>query len=549
MKKIILGVISICFFSSLANATTQNDAFARINDLNLQTKQLQDEVANLRAEIFRIEHQKKKPLHSRCHHYVYPRPYFGPNPFAGPYPFGLRRVCRRDCENLGGTPTETGFAENTGYFNDFARMWGSPQNLLLLAAMGSTVTTSPFLGLRSAFDASDLIVNLPTMNEDLRFLKEHVKLQKKLDCYGLKLPDRPIIELGGKIEGIIFAQDDYNHGPRRSDINLSSARLDVLVEVSRGVHGFLAMNMDNSTFDLLNNSSLDIQLAGSGNRVFNSRVFVSRAFVTIGDLNCFPVYFTIGQMFVPFGRYASNMVTSTLTVELARTNERAVLLGLYTNGLYGSVYGFRGDSNIDSSGINQWGLNLGYEKSWSCGSINVGGGYIANIADSTGMQVTGAGSGFFGFGLNNLTENLDHPVPAYDVHGEFSYGHFNLFAEYIACTRSFDLEDLNFNGRGAKPTASNLELAYNFKFENLPASIAVGYGTSSEALALNIPEESYIAAFNISIWKNTIESLEFRHDNNYDDLDFAGGRGAVPIFVNSAGGSRNTYTLQVGIYF
>ena len=67
--------------------------------------------------------------------------------------------------------------------------------------------------------------------------------------------------------------------------------------------------------------------------------------------------------------------------------------------------------------------------------------------------------------------------------------------------------------------------------------------------SLSIPESSFLSVFNISIWKNTIESFEFRHDTNYSCSDIAGGNGAIPPIINSAGGSRNTYTLQLGVYF
>ncbi len=543
MKRIIYGVLGFCLMNCAAvSADNQQEAFARIDDIHLQTQSLQREVAQLRAELNRLEHSKKScnPASWRYRLQSFWNPY--------DHPLGMNSKCHKDCESSG-TPTESGFSENSRDLDDFARVWGSPRNLLLLASLGATVTTSPFLGLRSAFDASDLIVNLPTMNEDLRFLKEHVQLEKKLRCYGVQLPDRPIIELGGKIEGIMFAQEDWNDGSTRSDVNLGSARLDILIEVSKGVHGFMALNMDSSNFDLLNNSNLNIQLAGSGSRIFNSRVFVSRAFVTIGDLNCIPLYFTIGQMFVPFGRFASNMVTSTLTVDLARTNERALLLGYYKNGLYASVYGFRGESNVNAPGVNQWGANLGYEKTFANGSLNIGGGYIGSISDATSIQVTGASTGFFGFAINPAIESLEHRVPAYDVHGEFSIGKFNLFGEYIWTERSFDVLDLNFNGHGANLSASNLELAYNFKLANCPASLAVGYGTTTDALPILLPKSSFTTAFNISIWKDTIESLEFRHDDNYDSSDFGGGVGALPAVINSMGGSRNTYTAQIGIYF
>ncbi len=519
-------------------AAPQGEANTCINDIHLQ--KLQREIDCLRSEVIRLKNRRQ--IRS-----IYcPRNCFA-NGFNNPW--GMRNPGnQKDCEAIG-KPTEAGLGENRKYTNEFIRTWGSSaRNVLLLAAAGSTVTTSPFLGLRSAFDASDLIVNLPTMNEDLRFLKEHVLLDKKLKCYGLKLPDKPIIILGGKIEAIAFLQEDNCRNATNSDIDLSTVRLDVLVEVSRCVHAFMALNMDTSAFNLLNNSSLDIQLAGGGSRVSNSRVFVTRAFVTVGDLDCLPFYFTIGQMFVPFGRYASNMVTSTLTQNLGRTNERAILFGFYKNGLYGSVYAFKGESNINAPGINQWGTNWGFEKSWDKGSLNIGAGYIANIADATRFQVTGASKGFLGFGIGSAHEILAHRVPAYDVHGEFSFGKFNLFSEYIWTSRGFDIRNLSFNGHGASPTASNLELAYNFKIATAPASVAIGYGTTSEAFALNLPKSSFLAVFNVSIWKNTIESIEFRHDKNYDICDFAGGNGAIRV-IHGIGGSRNTYTAQIGVYF
>lgn len=535
MKKIMYGVVGFFLLNCLTVlGANEQETLARIHDIHLETQQLQHEVENLKAELHHLNHKRAKPC---CHHRALPpcHNFWHVPTWAGPH-LMFHPAHQNSCDNA--DPTESGFTENTSDENDFARIWGSPRNIMLLAALGSTVTTSPFLGLRSAFDASDLIVNLPTMNEDLRFLKEHVKLDKKLKRYDIQLPDRPIIIFGGKIEGIGFIQDDWNNGPSRSDIDLGSARLDVLVEVSRGVRGFMALNMDSSNFDLLNNSNLDIQLAGAGSRVFNSRVYVSRAFVTLGDLNVTPLYFTIGQMFVPFGRYASNMVTSTLTVRLARTNERAILLGYYKDGLYASIYGFRGESNVNAPGVNQWGINLGYEKTWDRGSLNIGGGYIDNLADATGIQITGASRGFFGFGLNSSTELLNHRVPACDVHGEFSFDRWSLFAEYIWCTTRFDVNNLSFNGNGAQPSASNIELAYNFKFANCPASLAVGYGTASDTLGLGIPRDSFVTAFNISIWKDTIESIEFRHDNNYDSTAFAGGNGAIPIIISSPGGGR-----------
>lgn len=538
-RTIIYGLCSLYLFhciGSFASQTTQKNS---IDELQTRTQQLEEEINYLRNELTHIEKKAapvRNPSPVACR-YVHPRPC----PCAAPKP-----VCPTDnCP-----PLPNGDGPGKDPQNNYGRLLTEPSALSMqLYTMGATVTTSPFLGLRSAFDASDVIVNLPTMNEDLRFLKEHVELQKQLRCRGLKLPDRPIIELSGKIEGVIYAQEDYNDGTTTSDINLGGVRLDVLAEISPGVHGYIAFNMDNSTLDILNNTNLDIQLAGGISRIFNSRVFVSRAFLTIGDLCYSPFYFTIGQMFVPFGRYASNMVTAPLPLLMFRTNERAALVGYFNRGLYASVYAYRGDTELGAPGIDEWGANFGYEYKWCDNSVNLGVGYISNVGDATGMQVTGATRGFFGFARNTGTETLNHRVPGFDAHAELSFGHLSLIGEVITTTRAFAFEDLNYNGHGAKLSAMNAEAAYSFKIVDRPASVAVGYTKGWQALALNVPEESFISAFNISIWKNTIESIEFRHDNNYSASDFGGGLGAIPSVINSVGGSRNTYTFQIGAYF
>lgn len=534
-RTIIYGFCGLYLLQTICAFASQAPAKNSIDELEARTRHLQEEIASLRDE---LSHVEKKATCHKAPRVVY-RQAISPTCYP-PHP-----PCARNCPPLpnGDGPAKDPHNSYGDLLTDF-----NLQNAHLYT-MGATVTTSPFLGLRSAFDASDVIVNLPSMNEDLRFLKEHVELQKQLCCRGLKLPDRPIIELSGKIESVIYAQEDYNDGPTTSDVNLAGVRLDVLAEVSPGVHGFIAFNMDNSTLDILNNTNLDIQLAGGVSRIFNSRVFVSRAFITIGDLCRSPVYFTIGQMFVPFGRYASNMVTAPLTLLTFRTNERAALLGYYNRGLYASGYVYRGDTELGAPGIDEWGANLGYEYKWCDNSANLGVGYISNVGDATGMQVTGASRGFFGFARNTRTETLEHRVPGFDLHGEFTFGHLGLIGEVITSTRAFAYEDLNYNGHGAKVSAMNTEASYSFKIVDRPASVAVGYTKAWQALALNTPEESFLAAFNISIWKNTIESLEFRHDDNYSASDIAGGRGAIPPVVNSVGGSRNTYTFQIGAYF
>jgi len=405
---------------------------------------------------------------------------------------------------------------------------------------GSTVTTSPLIGVRSSYDASDLIVNMPSMNEDLRFLQQRQTLKKELCCNQLPNAARPILELSGDVVGQVSYQDPFE-GHSTHNIDLTGARFDVLAEISRWVLGYISLDYDNN--------NLDAVLSGSGSRISNSRIFLKRGFLTIGDLDAFPAYFSLGQMFVPFGRYASFIVSSPVTVSIAQTNARALLIGVATNGFYGSTYAFKGDSDVASTGINQWGVNAGYV--YNCDGINVeiGAGYIANIADSTGMQFTGNSLGFEGFAKDSDTEMLGHRVPAYDVHAEFGYEDLSLAVEYVGMTRSFDTMDLMYNYSGANPDALHAEASYKFQLFTKPSRITVAYGHTDEALGLGLAENSYTGAFSMSLWKNTIESIEYRHDSNYSSSDVSGGAGSVPDVVSSAGGSRNTVLGQIGVYF
>ncbi len=79
-------------------------------------------------------------------------------------------------------------------------------------------------------------------------------------------------------------------------------------------------------------------------------------------------------------------------------------------------------------------------------------------------------------------------------------------------TEAFREQDLSFNGKGAKPQAVQGELDMTFTAFNRPSSIGFGYQWSKEALALNLPKQRWIGVFNISIWKDTVESIEYRHD-------------------------------------
>ena len=85
-----------------------------------------------------------------------------------------------------------------------------------------------------------------------------------------------------------------------------------------------------------------------------------------------------------------------------------------------------------------------------------------------------------------------------------------------------------------------------------PSSIGLGYQWSKETLALNLPQQRWNGVFNISIWKDTVESLEYRHDIDFGRYQY--GNGAAPAGMVNAntigtGGAADTLLAQIGVYF
>ncbi|WP_264770608.1 LbtU family siderophore porin [Coxiella burnetii] len=414
---------------------------------------------------------------------------------------------------------------------------------------GITITTSPLLGLKSAFNASDLLYEYPSMNEDLLLLRQRQYFELHLLEVGDTLDNRAIVVLSGALEGQIIHRRDFDHRTR-GDVNLTTAELDIMPMFSTWANGLIVLDYDDSP-------------PATGSRVTNARIYLSRGFLTIGNLAVSPLYFTLGQMYVPFGKYGSAMLTTPLTKSLARIEARAAVLGYYHQGFYTSVYGFQGSKTSGSDHVfRQGGLNSGYQN----GGFDIGAGYVTNIADSEGMQDNGIPpfvttflpenirrdvlTQFGGFGETPSGNNLQHSVPALNGHMEFSHGPLGVLLEYITAVRSFAPQDVTFNGAGAFIRVMHAEIDFTTHYHNKPILFGFAYGQTWQALAFNLPKNSYSFVISTSIWKNTMAGIEFRYDVNYGRTALASTTGSsLPVPPANIGGHRNMITLQFGAYF
>lgn len=413
----------------------------------------------------------------------------------------------------------------------------------------SFVSSGPYLGIPLEYSGVNLIINTPSVNQDIALLKARKNIDSHLKAIGIEQsPSSAHLLLSGIVEGeASYHRVGGSHAT--SDIDITSAGLDAYV-LGPGpwISALIAFSYDNAAGT--SEGSFD-----NNARTQNSRVFLSQAFVTIGNLLKTPFYGTFGQYTVPFGTYSTNMVSTPLTKALAGTKARAILIGYNPqtdNTLYASTYLFKGDSHTGSNDkINNGGVNVGYKFTYQNIDGDIGGGMIANIADSVGMQNVGnSSSNFNGFGGVGSTgnETIQHRVPAYDIHGMFDLGpKVNVLVEYISATMQFSRSDLTMNTHGAKPQALNTEASYTFSTFSHPSSVAVGYGMTKDALALGLPAQRYSLVYNTSIWRSTLQSLEFRHEVNY--AASAAATGSTVAAASESGKSDNILTAQFDMYF
>ncbi|CAL7959503.1 conserved exported hypothetical protein [Gammaproteobacteria bacterium] len=439
-------------------------------------------------------------------------------------------------------------------------------SLLEMYAHGPAVVTSPAFGVRRPDDNySNLMSRLPSMNEDLVLLGLRQKMDNYANEKGIPIPSRPIIALSGGVEGqVAFNSNDGYTSTSKSDINLSMAEIDVIAEAGSWATAAMIINYE----DKKDTASVD-----SVTRWNNSRIRLDRGWVTFGQLNKAPAYFTIGQVFAPFGNYSSNMVTTPSTQILGRVKDRMVVLGYNQFGVYGQAYTYAGETKPTSSEIiKHCGFNLGYRFDHENFAMDVGAGVLGNLAESQGMQqnIFGLSSTYPSPNTNfKGGETIVSRVYGLNGHAKATfYDMVTLIAEYVGASKSFDPIDLTFNGHGAKPQALNIEGSAAFKVMGKPSTVFAGYGMTSQALALGVPKESFFAGCTMNIVKYTLASLEYRHDIGYGSDSSS----SSPIsgtsskdrfvsynsFASSAGAAtvpaparrhNNKVTAVIGVYF
>lgn len=332
------------------------------------------------------------------------------------------------------------------------------------------------------------------------------------------------VEISGLVEVALHATNDDINNEDTSGITLSTVELGIDASLSEWASAHLLL------------------LYEEGEE--SDHIIVDEGTVTVGNLGKFPAYLTAGKMYVPFGIFESNMISDPLTLEIAETGDTAVQVGFESGGFYGSLYAYNGD--ISETGeddkIDTFGVNAGYGMGNEQMALDVGFGWTNNIGDSDAL----------GDHIDATSDSVDDYAAGLTLYAVFATGPFTLIGEYVTALDDFEVAELAFKGDGAEPEAWNIEIGYTTELFNRETTLAIGYQGTNEALALGLPEERYLAAAGLGIFDNTTLSLEWAHDEDYDDGDSSttclDDDGAVTT-CNGSDNDADTITMQLAVEF
>lgn len=427
------------------------------------------------------------------------------------------------------------------------------------------VIASPQLNLRKKYNTAG------SYNNSLAMLK--LKKQFEVGATQRQIPPLPYprIEVGGSLNA--FVQERRPPiGSAHSNLNLSGATINVAADMTSWLLGYINIAYDPNPSPKLQRQS---ETLFDTNAVANSNIYLSTGFLVFGDLTRFPLYATLGQNFLPFGEYITNMFGVPLTARLGRMRQRSFLVGFqepHTNdGFNASVFVFTGNTKFANRvNIKNGGANAGYVLAVKYFKLVAGASFIANIADSGGMQESGPSTIVSVDGLQvddefieeedieefpeittpvftgfNGSQVLVHRVPGADLRAKITFYRIpvSLITEFNQAIRTFAPDNMTFNDRGAQPATWHNEVALTFHAFDLPGTIAVSYDHTREALALNLPKTSSAIALGMTFNNYISGGLEYRYDKNYQTGNFATGQN-LPVIGNNALGK----TSQSGIF-
>lgn len=228
-----------------------------------------------------------------------------------------------------------------------------------------------------------------------------------------------------------------------------------------------------------------------------------------------PWHIYIGQQYLPFGWFESNMVSDPLTLELGETSEPAFTFS-YENDYFAKIYMAKGTvaiANKDDN-INHFGVSLGYTTD----NVNVGVDYTNNIGESNNAgDIIAQDPTVDSVGANGTIEKA---IAGGAAHIGLNMGTFHFFGEIVFAQDDFAASEVR-STLAAKPSANNVEFALDVGNKS---AIAIGAQSTVDMESFGLPAKRVLFAYTTEFESGIGFGLELRSDKNYTTAASSGSK-------------------------
>lgn len=317
-----------------------------------------------------------------------------------------------------------------------------------------------------------------------------------LSVSGMAMAADPEVTVSGTVEVELSSSEDYESN-KALDINTATVELGVDAMINEHVDAHVLMLYEEGDTPLgLDEGYLTLHMGAM-------------------DL-------TAGQMYVPFGRFDTGMVSDPLTLELGETGDSALMLGTAgDSSLYGALYLYNGDV-MEADATDDTDLVVGLNAGYANDMMDIGLGYMSNIADTDLLQ--GA--------LEEATGAMavDAYVGGLDVYATLQMGAFSVILEHVAAASAFEIGDFGL-AEEKTPSASHVELGMDLGGER---GLALTYQMTDDALFLGLPASAAGVAYTMPVYEAASLGFEYMTMADYDEEDGGSGESANALTIQLA---------------
>ncbi len=304
----------------------------------------------------------------------------------------------------------------------------------------------------------------------------HSLEEKKSVGKGTKITEN--IKIGALVEVEASADNNDKDGDT-SDLVLATFQLALDADINENVTGHVQLLYEEDTTDPIE---------------------VDEGIINISSPSGFNL--AVGKMYLPFGVFNSHFISNPQVLDLAETNESALIVSYAKEAWEGSLGIFNGsidEANEDDT-IADFFLSVSYEPIE--GAI-IGGSYISDIGDSNGMTAL-------------LTSPLTDIVSGWAGFISLEIDGITIDAEYITSSERFNVADLDEDGdnTGDRPRAYNIEVGMPVS-EGLEAAVKL----EGNKDFFGAPETQFGVALSYGLYENVSLSAELltgEYENNQD---------------------------------